>query len=73
MIQQQSAYSVPIVLSISYRTPLSRMDREDAQEELTDLIADNQETIALAIADIIGVEVEIEDVEKARLDSRIPT
>lgn len=59
-------YTVTLDLNILYRRPNSEIDKEDAQEELTDLLAEHQETIANLIADLIGLSVEVDQIETAR-------
>ena len=59
-------YNVTVDLNILYRRPHSDIDKEDAQEELTDLLSEHQETIANLISDLIGLSVEIDQVETAR-------
>ena len=71
-MRTETNYTISIDLNICYRKPHSAIDREDAEEELTDLISENQETIANLITDLIGLPVEIDQVETARfMGSRV--
>lgn len=71
-MRNESTYTISIDLNISYRQPRSAIDREDAQEELTDLVAEHQETIARMISDLIDQDVEIDQIETARfMGSRV--
>ena len=69
-MRHESTYTISIDLNIQYRRPRCSIDREDAQDELTDLIAENQETIANMITDLIGLPVDIDQVppDKVQLD-----
>jgi hypothetical protein len=67
-MRNESTYQVPIILTIAYRKPVCSIDREDAQEELTDLLTDHKETIATMIGDLIDLDVEVEDIETARFE-----
>lgn len=64
-MRNESIYQLPIILNIGYRQPRSAIDKEDAQEEITDLLSEHQETIANMIADLIDMPVEIDDIETA--------
>jgi hypothetical protein len=67
-MRNESTYQVPIILTITYRQPKCSIDREDAQEELTDTIEGHKETIATMIGDLIDLDVEIDQVETARFE-----
>ena len=64
-MRNESQYSISIDLNISYRQPRCSIDRADAQDELTDLLSGNQETIARMISDLIDLDVEVDDIETA--------
>jgi len=65
-IRNEGDYQITIDLTVHYRSPQSRIDQSDAQDELTDAIAGYQETIARMIGDLIGLDVEADQVEMAR-------
>jgi len=65
-MRNESQYTISIDLIVNYRQPRCSIDRADAEEELTDLIAEHQETIASLIGDLIDQDVEIDQVETAR-------
>ena len=65
-MRNENTYTISIDLNISYRQPRCSIDRKDAEEELTDLISEHQETIANLIADLIDQDVEVDQVETAR-------
>lgn len=65
-MRNESTYTISIDLNISYRQPKCSIDRADAEEELTDLLAEHQETIARMIADLIDLDVDVDDVETAQ-------
>jgi hypothetical protein len=67
-MRNESTYQVPIILTITYRQPKCSIDREDAQEELTDLLSEHQDTIANMIGDLINLDVEIDQVETAQFE-----
>jgi hypothetical protein len=65
-MRNESQYTISIDLIVNYRQPRCSIDRADAEEELTDLIAEHQETIASLISDLIDQDCEIDQVETAR-------
>jgi hypothetical protein len=67
-MRNESQYTISLDLVINYRQPRSAIDREDAQEELTDLLSEHQDTIANMIGDLINLDVEIDQVETAQFE-----
>lgn len=65
-MRNESTYTISIDLNIQYRQPKCSIDRADAEEELTDLISEHQETIAKMIADLIDQDVDIDQIETAQ-------
>jgi hypothetical protein len=71
-MRNESQYTISIDLIVNYRQPRCSIDREDAQEELTDLLAEHQGDIANMIGDLINLDVEVDQVETARfMGSRV--
>ncbi len=67
-----SDYQVPIILNIQYRQPRCSINRDEIQDELTDIIEGHRETIASMISDLIDLDVEVDQVEAAQyMGSRV--
>ena len=64
-MRNESQYTISIDLIINYRQPRCTIDKADAEEELTDLVTEHQETIARMIGDLIDLDVEVDQIETA--------